>query len=605
MTIPRLELRAALLAAKLLQLTSTELDAPIENCRAWTDSQIVLRWLRSVEPTGNALVDNYVAHIQELLPSNIWRYVPTSSNPADVASRGADAGQLHLQSSWWHGPAWLSNGPECWPHEDLVTQPSMPVTCCVVQRPEAHLLDRFSDLSTLLRVLARLHRWVRAHLGWTRDRPVTPFLTAIELRDASLACVRLSQERAFARKLSLLRLRRPLPKNHPLASVAAFIHTDGVLRVGGRIQHSALTYDEQHPPIIHGSCNLSRLVLSWAHSRALHGGFRVTSAYVARRAWIIGGRAPQAGWRSLCCPFLAALTRFSGRRGRPSELWSDNATCFRRADHELRKALQQVELEGELIAGTLVNQGIDWRFIPPGAPHFGGLWEAGVKSVKGHLRRVIGSRHLTYEELSTVLVSIEMVLNSRPLVPLSGEADDLEVLTPGHLITGAPLNSIIEALPAERCPDRLAHWELVHSLPAQFWTRWSREYLYTLQQRPKWATPRRNFAVGDVVAVLDPTLLFMVGRWPLGRILRVHLGHDGLVRAAIIRASTGEYLRPVNKLALLPVETTSGRPLSPVLSAPDDAQNIHVDATVLVVQKLEDSSPPKVKLKSETSKRKW
>ncbi|XP_014211223.1 uncharacterized protein LOC106641328 [Copidosoma floridanum] len=91
--------------------------------------------------------------------------------------------------------------------------------------------------------------------------------------------------------------------------------------------------------------------------------------------------------------FLAALMRFFGHRGRPSELWSDNATCFCRADHELREALQQVKLEGELIAGTLANQGIDWRFIPPGAPHFGGLWEAGVKSIKGHLRRVIGSRH--------------------------------------------------------------------------------------------------------------------------------------------------------------------------------------------------------------------
>ncbi|XP_014204675.1 uncharacterized protein LOC106636694 [Copidosoma floridanum] len=251
--------------------------------------------------------------------------------------------------------------------------------------------------------------------------------------------------------------------------------------------------------------------------------------------------------------FLGALHRFAGRRGRPGEIWSDNATCFRRADVELRDALLTAELDWGLVAGSLANQGIAWKFIPPGAPYFGGLWEAAVKSTKSHLQRVIGSRHLTYEEFSTVLVGIEMVLNSRPLTPQSGDTGDLDILTPGHFLVGGPLNSIVLPGPPAESLDALAHWELVRGVRAQFWSRWSREYLNTLQQRSKWTTPRRNFIVGDVVVLLDATLLQSSSRWPIGRVISVHPGADGFVRAATLKTAAGVYKRSITKMVLLPV----------------------------------------------------
>ncbi|XP_014204239.1 uncharacterized protein LOC106636367 [Copidosoma floridanum] len=154
--------------------------------------------------------------------------------------------------------------------------------------------------------------------------------------------------------------------------------------------------------------------------------------------------------------------------------------CFHRADTKLRDALRLAEHRWDLIAGALADQGIEWHFIPLGAPHFRGLWVAVVKSIKGYLRRVMGSRHLTYEEFSTVLVGIEVVLNNQPLTPLSGDTDDLGMLTPGHFLIGAPLNSIIEAATPNQDLDHLAHWELVRGIRAQFCARWSREYLNTL-----------------------------------------------------------------------------------------------------------------------------
>ena len=76
-----------------------------------------------------------------------------------------------------------------------------------------------------------------------------------------------------------------------LRTLLSFLDESKILRVGGRLEHSALSFSAQHPPILHGKCGLSDLVINWAHTRALHGRSRVTYAYTVQRAWIIGGKA--------------------------------------------------------------------------------------------------------------------------------------------------------------------------------------------------------------------------------------------------------------------------------------------------------------------------
>lgn len=92
---------------------------------------------------------------------------------------------------------------------------------------------------------------------------------------------------------------------------------------------------------------------------------------------------------------------------------------------------------------------VEWHFNPPSAPHFGGLWEAAVRSTKRLLVRVIGTHVLTFEEFTTVLTRIEAVLNSRPLTPASTDPRDLECITPGHFLIGQPLI----AVPPRSTPD--------------------------------------------------------------------------------------------------------------------------------------------------------
>ncbi|XP_014213846.1 uncharacterized protein LOC106643281 [Copidosoma floridanum] len=158
MTIPRLELRAALLAAKLLRSTAEELAVPIERCHAWCDSQIVLHWVRSDQLSNNALVDNYVAQIQDTLPSTAWRYVPSQSNPADVATRSADISGLRQKLLWWDVPPWLADSDRAWPQEALQEVTPLPLACYATCLADPSILERYSKLHTLLVVLVRTRR---------------------------------------------------------------------------------------------------------------------------------------------------------------------------------------------------------------------------------------------------------------------------------------------------------------------------------------------------------------------------------------------------------------------------------------------------------------
>ncbi|XP_029163786.1 uncharacterized protein LOC114935214 [Nylanderia fulva] len=142
--------------------------------------------------------------------------------------------------------------------------------------------------------------------------------------------------------------------------------------------------------------------------------------------------------------FIAALRRFVSRRGLCTDIYSDCGTTFIGADRTLREFFVAASTEGRGIARVAAEHGIRWHFNPPAAPHFGGLWEAAVKSAKYHLRRVIGETTLTFEELTTLLTQIEACLNSRLLQALSDDPDDVTALTPGHFLIGAPLLAIPE-----------------------------------------------------------------------------------------------------------------------------------------------------------------
>ena len=244
--------------------------------------------------------------------------------------------------------------------------------------------------------------------------------------------------------------------------------------------------------------------------------------------------------------FLGCMKRFIARRGNVAEIFSDNGTNFTGAERLMFESFRSNLPE------HVSNNKTKFHFIPPRSPHFGGLWERAVRSVKHHLHRVMGDASLTYEEFYTLLTGIEACLNSRPITPLSLDPHDLDALTPGHFLIGAPLTAPIEddvrAIPL----TRLSRWQRVQNLRQHFWQRWQREYLQQLQQRPKGqqsASP--NITPGTMVVLVEDNLPPL--RWKLGRVVDVHPGQDGIVRVVTVKTASGTTRRSVKKVCILPV----------------------------------------------------
>jgi hypothetical protein len=251
--------------------------------------------------------------------------------------------------------------------------------------------------------------------------------------------------------------------------------------------------------------------------------------------------------------FLNALKRFISRRGHVAEIYSDNATNFTGASRELKLLLNSSKCQN-LISQEMNNVNIRWHFIPPRSPHFGGLWESGIKSIKYHLKRVIGDTSVTYEEMYTLLTRVEACLNSRPLTPMSPDPTDFSVLTPAHFLIGEPMTAPLEPNLEELKINRLSRWQRIEQLRQQFWRRWIREYIPQLQLRPKGQRiTNDNVQPGDMVLIKEDNVVPL--HWPLGRVVQVHPGHDGVVRVVSVKTAKGAVVsRSVKKLCVLPLD---------------------------------------------------
>ena len=250
--------------------------------------------------------------------------------------------------------------------------------------------------------------------------------------------------------------------------------------------------------------------------------------------------------------FLSALRRFIARRGRPKIIHSDNGTNFQGVSNELRAVYKMLQSTSQMatIQDFLTAEGCEWKFIPPHAPHFGGLWEAAVKSMKYHLRRTLGSHIATYEELCTLLSEIEACLNSRPLCALSDDPSNPTYLSPGHFLIGEPLTQLPTIDLTIVKVNRLSRWQMHQQQLQQFWQKWSKDYLQSLQQRQRWLKTTPNLQPGNLVLVREDNTSPL--QWPTAVIQDTHPGTDGIVRVVTVRTSKGLFKRPITKICPLP-----------------------------------------------------
>ncbi|XP_044727788.1 uncharacterized protein LOC123291538 [Chrysoperla carnea] len=253
--------------------------------------------------------------------------------------------------------------------------------------------------------------------------------------------------------------------------------------------------------------------------------------------------------------FLQCLKRFLSRRGPVSILYSDNGRNYIGSKNELDslyKLLTSVEYT-EKYCNELSHRKIEFRFNTPRTAHQGGIWESQVKCVKSHLFKVVGSQILSYEEMNTLLIQIEALLNSRPLCTLSDDPSDPLALTPAHFLNLTPLQFLPAADLTNESINRLNRYQLIDRLVQSFWARWHLEYLTTLQVRQKWQTKTSDDNVirpGLIVLIKEDNVAPL--QWPLGVIEEIFPNKDGVVRRASVRTKQGICQRPAVRLCPLP-----------------------------------------------------
>ena len=230
---------------------------------------------------------------------------------------------------------------------------------------------------------------------------------------------------------------------------------------------------------------------------------------------------------------------------------SDNGTNFTGAEKELRQSI--CNWKKETIQNEMRSKEIEWeicpiskrRFQPPAASHMSWVWERLIRSVRRSMKAVIGHPHafLSKETLRTLFAVVVTILNSRPLCPSSDDPNDLEPLTPNHLLLQRRSLVIPPGMFTEEDLHSRKQWRRAQFLANCFWTRWMKEYLPMLQERQKWIRERINLEVDDLVLVVDKNI--PRGRWLLGRCMKVFPGRDGRVRTAEIKTKESTLIRPI------------------------------------------------------------
>lgn len=270
-SLPRLELCGALLLAQLLTSVREELRMEFDESIAYTDSTIVLAWIKTSPHLWNTFVANRVSKIQALMNSNSWRHVPGIENPADCASRGIMPDQLQHHPLWWKGPGWL--GEVDLPYQSVVIPyhdheikqvKAVTFTNTIGNSEDVDLLHKYSSLRKLIAVTAWMKRFGKNCSSSVNERERGP-LSPQELNDALMIWIHRAQNDVYQREIKALTSHKMLsPKSHIL-KLNPFVDSSGTLRVGGRLRNaSQLSPDRKRPILLPQQHKLTELLnLIW------------------------------------------------------------------------------------------------------------------------------------------------------------------------------------------------------------------------------------------------------------------------------------------------------------------------------------------------------
>ncbi|XP_054713877.1 uncharacterized protein LOC129223335 [Uloborus diversus] len=610
LTLPRLELLAALTTSKLAKYLKDLFSIQEENIYLWTDSQIVIHWIRSAPERWKLFVKNRVSEIQSLTKFNAWGHCSGSDNPSDILSRGCSAEHLLSSKLWKSGPDWLSESKNNWPKKMPLTSGFSDVELekkkCVAENtvlPSVAVnsdsllnLEKYSKLSRAVRVTAWIQRFIY-NVRCKADKKKGP-LRAEELFAAELSLIKEIQHEHFSDEITCLKQEHQISRNSKIRELNPFLSEEGILLVGGRLQKSTLSFYEKHPIIIPSKTHFTEILVRDAHEKVFHSGMAGTlgpmqqdiaplpSARIEKSnpfdvigvdyagPLFVKNEDTKYYILLITCAvtrgihleltknlttesFLQAFRRFVSRKGLCSVIYSDNARTFKAADAELKKMWQV--LSHPDVKNFYAAKGIQWRYIVEKGAWWGGFYERLVRSVKTMLRKTLGRASLHADELETVLIEIESVINHRPLTYIEDDQHEYQVLSPAHFLLGnKPLNlppaKYTDFVPTSNRKIMCKTYQYRERLLNRFWKLFYKDYLLQLKSvnGAKNHKTKTELNVNDIVVIREE--LLPRNMWRLGKVVKTFTGRDGLIRSCEIKTERGILKRPVQLLVKLECE---------------------------------------------------
>uniref|UniRef100_A0A182S0F5 DUF5641 domain-containing protein n=1 Tax=Anopheles funestus TaxID=62324 RepID=A0A182S0F5_ANOFN len=324
------------------------------------------------------------------------------------------------------------------------------------------------------------------------------YLRTSELQEATHVLLRSAQRECVGEEFKDLQRSGEVKRSSGLKTLSPIIH-DGVMRIDGRLRNAPVSYDRKHPIILATSHPLTFLIVQLYHRNLHHAGQQLMISTIREELWQL--RIRNLNWRP---------------KNWSSPVKSYAAIFFCKAMH--------IELIDNLSTPSFIAT--LKRFVAPV-----------VKSLKRHLKATIENVVLQRDDLEILLVQVEACLNSRPLTQLTVDAEDLEILTPGHFLVHRALSSLPEPSYDGIPENRLDRYQQTQEYVRHIWKRWNKEYLSGLHRRTKWTGKRDNLREGTMVLLKEDNLPLL--KWRYDRVIRVYPGDAGLIRVVNVKTRDG------------------------------------------------------------------
>lgn len=593
-SIPRLELDAAVLGVRVLGIVRASKCWRVRSVNMWSDARDVLYWIRCHRRRYTSYVANRVGAILRETLEEEWRWVPTSENPADWATKFAHHQQD--ESLWWNGPDFLRQPKDQWPDSFVEPDVVQEVVRVMVtgQRPATNpLLPPFESFSTWERVVHNV-ACVYVFIDIVQRKRLPGRITEEE-RDAAKTII--YQE--IQKEMSAAEMERFSP----------FQDEQQVWRMRGRTASAShMSYSARYPVILPSRHRITMLICDFYHrisahshaQRALnelrqvfviahprremnrvmkqcqrcrlhrtlptpaemaalpisrlafrHRPFTYCGADLFGPIIVCVGRRREKRWgvlftclttRAIYMEIVNALSAeavmmamdsLAARRGPPRQYTTDCGTNFVAAAKRYRDP-----------------NGLrpEWKFNAPQTPHTGGAWERMIGITKRVLERMEMEKTPTEQRLRWFLCRAELLINSRPLTDVPQDSEAEAAITPNDILIGS--SSGMKTTWDEGHEDLTAFLSERDEDIHRFWSRWTKEYLPTIAARSKWRQKVEPVAVGDVVYLCDSDYRY---GWRKARVEEVMIDKEAQqVRQVVLRTADGtRYRKRVSGVAVI------------------------------------------------------